>query len=157
MKAFVCGGLDARGVTTMTMEVRVARLLRAALGAVALGAFLTACHGPTAPEQTLPIGRWTGDGACLAVAETQCDVAVGCGHGQFPRPAVRADGTFDVDGTYRVEVGPISTDPPPPAHFSGSVRDGIVILTVVPSGGVPPRATFTMRPASAGRCPVPCL
>jgi hypothetical protein len=56
-------------------------------------------------------GRWTGDGACLSVADSGCNLAVGCGHGQFPRPTIRADGTFDVDGTYRIEAGPISIDP----------------------------------------------
>jgi hypothetical protein len=44
------------------------------------------------------------------VTDSGCNLAVGCGHGQFPRPTVRADGTFDVDGKYRIEVGPISID-----------------------------------------------
>src|SRR6266853_6417893 len=86
-------------------------------------ACLLACHGnPAGPsEKPLATGRWTGDGACLSVAGSGCNLAVGCGHGQFPRPIIRADGTFDIDGTYRIEVGPISIDPAPPGHFSGSV------------------------------------
>src|SRR5713101_1604795 len=60
---------------------------------------LLSCHGsPTAPgEALLATGRWTGDGACLAVSDTGCNLAVGCGHGQFPRPIIRSDGTFDID------------------------------------------------------------
>jgi hypothetical protein len=121
-------------------------------------ALVLACHGgPSSPSTSLPVGRWTGQGACLAVAEAQCNLAAGCGHGQFPRPAVRADGTFDVDGTYRIEIGPVSVDPPPPAHFSGSIKDDVVILTVVLSGGTLPRATYTLRSTTTGGCPVPCV
>src|SRR5579864_4322800 len=74
---------------------------------VACGSLL-GCHGsPSGPgEGPLANGRWTGEGACLSVTDSGCNLAVGCGHGQFPRPTVRADGTFDVDGTYRIEVGP---------------------------------------------------
>jgi hypothetical protein len=39
----------------------------------------------------------------------------------------RADGTFDADITYRIEVGQISIDPAPPA-FSGSVTGSGLIL-----------------------------
>src|SRR5712692_10175403 len=48
-----------------------------------------ACHrSPTGPDEVpLATGRWTGDGACLSVTETGCNLAVGCGHGQFPRPS----------------------------------------------------------------------
>src|SRR5260370_6780186 len=84
--------------------------------------FLTTCGTPTEPRATtLAAGRWVGSNACLSVTETTCDLSAGCGHGHFPKPTIRSDGTFDVDGTYRIEVGPISINPPPPAHFSGSV------------------------------------
>lgn len=119
-----------------------------------------ACHEtPTSPgERPLALGRWTGtDGSCLAVTETGCNLVVGCGHGQFPRPTVRADGTFDVDGTYRVEAGPISIEPPPPAHFSGSVTASRLTLRVVPTADSLPPASYSMAPASAGTCTVPCL
>src|ERR1700722_376449 len=94
-----------------------ARVLVVALAAC--GAML-GCHSSLSSphEGSLATGRWTGDGACLSVADTGCNLAVGCGHGQFPRPTVSADGTFEVDGTYRIEAGPISIDPAPPAHFS---------------------------------------
>jgi hypothetical protein len=119
---------------------------------------LLACHGsPTFPgEGPLPNGRWVAASACLSVTDTGCSLAVGCGHGQFPRPTIRADGTFDVDGTYRIEVGPISIDPAPPAHFSGSVTTSQLMLTVVGSGSLPP-ASYSMTPTTAGTCPIPCV
>lgn len=120
---------------------------------------LPACNrSPTGPDEgALAAGRWIGAGACLSVADTGCNLAVGCGHGQFPRPIIRADGTFDVDGTYRIEVGPISIDPAPPAHFSGSVGGSRLILNVVPGAASPPPASYSMTPTSAGTCPIPCV
>jgi hypothetical protein len=119
---------------------------------------LLACDGsPSSPgEDPLATGRWMGGGACLSVTEIACNLAVGCGHGQFPRPTVRTDGTFDVDGTYRIEAGPVSIDPAPAAHFSGSVTGSRMILTVVSTGSLPP-ASYSMTPTSAGTCPVPCV
>jgi cold shock CspA family protein len=92
-----------------------------------------------------------------SVTEPGCNLAVGCGHGQFPRPIIRADGTFDVDGTYRIEVGPVSTEPAPPAHFSGSITDSRLILTVIPTAGSLQPASYSMTPTGAGTCPVPCV
>ena len=119
--------------------------------------FLAACRSPTEPRSMpLAAGRWTGDGACLSVTDTACDLAVGCGHGQFPRPNIQSDGTFEVDGTYRVEVGPVAINPPPPAHFSGAVTGSTLTLHVVPSGSRPP-AMYSMRAGAPGNCPVPCV
>lgn len=114
-------------------------------------------HSPAGPgETTLENGRWTGDGACLAVADAGCDLVVGCGHGRFPKPVIRADGSFEADGTYRIEAGPASIDPPPPAHFSGSLTGSILLLRVVPSDPLP-AASYSLRPGSTGACPVPCV
>ena len=116
---------------------------------------LTACAMPTAPrEAALGLGRWTGDG-CLSVSADGCNFVAGCAHGQFPRPVVRVDGTFDVDGTYRVEAGPVSIEPAPPAHFSGSVSGDTITLTVTPQSLAPGR--YTLRATTAGTCTVPCL
>src|SRR5438094_10508612 len=122
-----------------------------------LGATLSGCQGSsTGPNQgPLANGRWTGDGGCLSITDVGCNLAVGCGHGQFPRPTLRADGTFDVDGTYRIEVGPISIDPAPPGHFSGAVTGSRLMLNVMPSGSLPP-ASYSMTPTTAGTCPIPC-
>jgi len=119
---------------------------------------LSACNrNPAGPsEGPLANGRWTGNGGCLSVTDSGCNLAIGCGHGQFPRPIIRADGTFDVDGTYRIEVGPISIEPAPAAHYSGVVIGSRLILNVTPSGSLPP-ASFSMTPTTAGTCPIPCV
>ena len=119
---------------------------------------LLACnHSPAGPsEEPLATGRWTGDGACLSVTDTGCSLAVGCGHGQFPRPIIRADGTFTVDGTYRIEIGPISIEPAPPVRFSGVMTGSRLTLSVMPSGSLPP-ASYAMTPTMAGTCPTPCV
>jgi len=128
---------------------------RAAL--VALIGIALSCGGtPNAPHAgPLGDGHWSGDGACLTVADT-CNLIAGCGHGVFPRPVVRDDGTFDGDGTYRIEIGPVSIDPPPPAHFSGSVSGSTLTLTVTPSGSLP-RTTYAMQSNAAATCGVRCL
>jgi hypothetical protein len=69
---------------------------------------------------------------------------------------IRADGTFDIDGTYRIEVGPISIEPAPLAHFSGVVRGSQLTLHVVPSGSLP-AASYSITPTTAGTCPIPCV
>jgi hypothetical protein len=137
------------------MRRRVARLFVVAL--VACGGLLACNRNPAGPsEGPLAAGRWTGEGACLSVTDTGCNLAVGCGHGQFPRPIIRADGTFDVDGTYRIEAGPISIEPAPPAHFSGVVTGSRLTLNVKPSGSLPPASYSTMS-TIAGTCPIPCV
>ena len=120
---------------------------------------VSGCHeSPTGPnEAPLAIGRWTGGSSCLSVTETACDLVVGCGHGRFPRPTLRADGTFDVNGTYRIEAGPISIEPAPPAQFSGSVRGSGLTLTVSPSVASLPPASYSMTLTGTGPCVVPCV
>jgi hypothetical protein len=107
---------------------------------------------------SLATGRWSGGtGQCLSVTETSCDFVAGCGHGQFPRPIVNADGTFDVDGTYRIEAGPISLNPAPPAHFSGSVDGSHLILTVKPTDPSQSTASYSLILSGTGTCAVPCV
>jgi len=148
---------------------RVARIVKLA-GA---GAWLTrmvaaglvcllvdACAGtPTQPrDSTLPAGRWTGDGGCLSVAVDGCDLVVGCGHGQFPPPVVHADGTFEVNGTYRIEVGPITISPAPPAMFSGVLRGQTLTLSVTPGDPSLRPASYVLQLTNAsGKCAVPCV
>ena len=118
-----------------------------------------ACGGtPADPsEGLLATGRWTGSGACLAVAENSCNLVIGCGHGQFPRVTVRRDGTFEVEGTYRIEAGPISIEPAPAAHFSGVVTGSRLMLTVVPTVDSLPVASYSMTLNGTGICSVPCV
>jgi hypothetical protein len=114
---------------------------------------------PTQPRETnLPTGRWSGDGACLSVAVDSCDLVVGCGHGQFPPPVVRPDGTFEVNGTYRVEVGPISINPAPPAMFSGVLRGQTLTLSVIPTDpSLRPVSSVLQLTNASGKCTVPCV
>ena len=121
---------------------------------------LCACTGtPAGPGETMvPTGRWSGDGACLSVTDEGCDLVVGCGHGQFPRPAVHPDGTYAADGTYRIEAGPISINPAPPAKFSGVLTASTLTVSVVPSDTSLRPASYTLRLTNgSGRCAVPCL
>jgi hypothetical protein len=123
-------------------------------------ATVCACAGtPAAPDDTLlPTGGWAGDGACLSITDRTCDLVAGCGHGRFARPTLRADGTFVVDGSYRIEAGPIGIDPAPPAKFSGVLNGDGLTLTVVPSAPSLPPVTYRLRPANAsGMCVVLCL
>src|SRR5262249_5155506 len=122
--------------TSIALQSRREKALRRAL--VALGSLcllVGACGGTPTEPSALPAARYagSGNGVCLLVAAAGCDLVAGCGHGQFPPPTVRADGTFDVDGTYRVEVGPISINPPPPAKFSGVLKGQTLTVTVTPS------------------------
>ncbi len=143
------------GVVVMKHNAHVLELV---LVAVLVGGLLACSRSTTSPSAgPLAIGRWTGGGACLSVTDVGCNLAVGCGHGQFARPIVRADGTFDADGTYRIEVGPISIEPAPPAHFSGSIAGSRLKLTVVPTAGLPLPASYSMTPTGAGGCPIPCV
>lgn len=124
---------------------------------VFIALFVISCGGSPTEPRTLRIadGRWTGDGACLTVRSGENNLVVGCGHGVFPAPEIRNDGTFDVDGTYRIEAGPISIDPPPPAHYSGSVTATTVTLTVRPASG--PAATYRLRMNANGQCGPACV
>jgi len=134
------------------------------LGAIALALSMVACHvSPTEPRPTaLADGRWSGDGACLLVRNANVyphtsTLTVGCGHGEFPTPDIRSDGTFDVDGTYRIEAGPVSIDPPPPAHFSGSLTNTTLTLTVRPSIATIAPATYKLQMNPGAQCSPPCV
>jgi hypothetical protein len=91
------------------------------------------------------------------VTEQTCDLIAGCGHGQFPRPTLRPDGSFDVDGTYRIEIGPVSIEPAPAAHFSGLLSGTTLTLRVVPGASGVSSASYTMKPGGTGICGVRCL
>jgi len=135
------------------------RAARSAIAVTVACCALAACgSNPNAPRPgPLADGGWSGGGACLSVAESGCNLTAGCGHGQFPRPTIRDDGTFDADGTYRIEAGPISNAPPPPAHFHGSLLGSTLTVTVVPSNGLL-TVTYVLSPsASGGSCGVACV
>jgi hypothetical protein len=131
--------------------------MRARIAVLALMCAVCSCsENPNAPHDgPLADGQWAGTGACLTIADS-CTMTSGCSHGVFPRPTVRDDGTFDVDGTYRVEIGPVSFEPAPSAHFSGSIVGSKMTLTVTP-GGTLPKATYTMKPDAVTTCGIRCV
>ncbi len=138
------------------MEAWLKRLI--ALGLVCF--LVEACgETPTQPhDMNLPTGRWAGDGACLSVTANACDLVVGCGHGQFSPPVVRADGTFEIAGTYRIEAGPVSVNPAPPATFSGVLKGQSLTLTVTPSDpSLRPASYVVLFTNGSGKCSVPCV
>lgn len=136
-----------------------ARLARGASAGLVSVLVVACTPTPTEPRDTvLPTGRWIGNGVCLSVTPTGCDLVAGCGHGQFPPPMVHADGTLEVDGTYRIEVGPISINPAPPATFSGVLNGQTSTLTVTPRDPSLRPATYVLQVTNgAGTCTVPCV
>lgn len=126
---------------------------------------LMACNGsPTEPRVgALAEGLWTGDnGVCLRVpAANQTPrtaiLTAGCGKGTFPTPDVSDAGTFEVEGTFRIEAGPVSNDSPPPAHYSGVLTNATLTLTVMPTAPSAQRTTFRLHPDPNGRCGPACL
>jgi hypothetical protein len=106
----------------------------------------------------LSTGPWSGDNVCLSVAVDGCDLVVGCGHGQFPQPVVHADGTFVINGAYRIEAGPVSINPAPPATFSGVLAGQSLTLSVTPSDPSLRPASYVLQLTNAsGKCAVPCV
>ncbi len=149
--------VDSEG-TTVSSSFSIGCLC-AGLAAGVLCTVTAGCGStPGAPAAMLAVGRWAATGACLSVAEAGCDLVIGCGHGQFPRPTIGSDGTFTIDGTYRVEVGPTSVNPAPPAHFLGTTIGGTLSITVVPSDPSVKPATYSLQLTNdANRCTVPCV
>ena len=145
---------------TSSQPARAGGWLREVIAVGIVCLLVDACAGtPTQPRSTgLPTGRWASDGVCLFVTVDGCDLVVGCGHGQFPPPVVRADGTFEVDGTYRIEAGPISIDPAPPATFSGVLAGQTLMLSVTPTEPSLQPASYVLQLTNAsGKCAVPCV
>lgn len=93
----------------------------------------------------------------MSIAPAGCDLLIGCGHGQFPFPTLASDGTFQIEGTYRIEAGPVSINPPPPALFSGVLKSQTLTLTVTPSDPSLQPATYVLQPTSGpAKCGVAC-
>lgn len=123
---------------------------------------LLACnHSPTEPRPlAIAAGKWSGDGACLVVGGGQPSMSTltaGCGHGSFPTPVIRSDGTFDADGTYGIEAGPVRPNPAPPAHYSGNLTSTTLTLKVVSSDPAIQPLTLRMHVDPNATCAPPCV
>jgi hypothetical protein len=120
--------------------------------------FAACAETPAQPrDTTLSTGVWTGDGCLSVSARDGCDFVVGCGHGHFPVPLVGTDGTFQVDGTYRIEAGPISIDPAPPAKFTGVVSGQTLTLTVAQRDGLRSVSYVLQLTSASGGCRTSCV
>jgi hypothetical protein len=92
------------------------------------------------------------------VAVEGCDLVAGCGHGQFPSPVIHADGTFEVNGTYRIEGGPVSINPAPPAMFTGVLKGEMLRLSVTPGDPSLRSASYVLQLINRTvKCAVPCV
>lgn len=132
----------------------ILKLLGATLVLILLG-----CNSNPTEPRTMVIakGTWSSDGACLFVRTTSITLVAGCGHGEIPTPMIRPDGTFETEGTYRIEAGPVSQDPPPPAHYSGVLTNTMLTLKVEPSVPSLSAATFVFRSDPKATCAPRCL
>jgi DNA-binding transcriptional MerR regulator len=142
----------------------VKKELQAILKILSVVLLLSCNHGPTEPRtRVIADGRWSSDGACLTVRSSpnvsphSITLIAGCGHGELPLPEIRDDGSFDVDGTYRIEAGPVSIDPPPPAHYSGVLTNTTLTLRVQPSNPSVPANTFVFHMDPNVTCAPRCL
>jgi hypothetical protein len=157
---FAAGGVVFRlggGACGPGQAAARSRLSFAVAATVFCGLAAACARMPSEPSR-LPIGQWSGGGACLSVADQGCDFVAGCGHGRFPAPEVARDGTFTVIGTYRIEAGPIGLDPPPPATFSGVVTGSTLALTIAPADTPARPMSYLLRlTGGSGRCGVLCL
>ena len=79
---------------------------------------------------TLTTGHWGANGVCVEVTNTGVSATNGCAFGNFPTPAVGADGHFEADGTLTSGGAAPPPGPPPPAHFSGVVQGTSMTLTI---------------------------
>lgn len=125
---------------------------------------LFACTGGPTEPRALAIagGRWSGNGACLVVPTDNYNPRIarltyGCYHGEFHVPDVRSDGTFEIDGTYGLVAGPASTNPLPPAHYSGTLTNTTLTFKVTPNDPSVPAATFHMNMDPNATCNPPCV
>jgi len=78
----------------------------------------------------LTTGHWGANGVCVEVSNTGVSATNGCAFGNFPTPAVGADGHFEADGTLTFGGPAPLPGPSPPAHFSGVVQGTSMTLTI---------------------------
>lgn len=88
---------------------------------------------PTSSASVLTAGRWAHNGYCMTVSplgDASVSVALQCGGGgSFSPPSIDGDGHFEVDGTFTYGSGACCPSPEP-AHYSGLVTNGTVVLTI---------------------------
>jgi hypothetical protein len=105
------------------------------------------------PPAFLSAGRWATPGTCMTVDDSGVAIVnTGCGVGHFPAPPViDPDGHFEADGTFI--TGPIPFGPQP-AHYSGVVDNGTLVLTI--RTGTTTIGPLTLQLGSTVPCPFLC-
>ena len=132
---------------------------------IALVGLLGACRESTTvpeAERQLVVGTWGGKNAGVIVDDSVAHAHIGCTFGNFRLPLATApDGKFAIDGEYMLRAYPIAIGPTLPARFTGTLRGGVLTLTVVVDDTVT-RKTETLGPVtvtfgrvpSLGPCPI---
>lgn len=116
---------------------------------------LAACT--TSPPDTLPGGKYGNGQVQMIVTAAGASVQFGCGSGTISGTIpLDSHGGFDVAGVYI--FGPIVVNPPDtPARYSGTLRQGILALTVTVEADPGP---FTLGPYAlvrdGGGSPIIC-
>lgn len=103
--------------------------------AVAAAIMLFACSSsgiaPAPSDGRLPLGTWGGDNAGMIVGDTAMHLHIGCTYGDVSgRIVLRANGHFDVTGSYMLRAYPIAVGPSVPARFTGQVEGSVTTVTV---------------------------
>jgi hypothetical protein len=79
----------------------------------------------------LALGQWGGDSAAMIVGDTAMHLHISCTYGDVSgRITLRANGEFDVAGSYLLRAFPVAIGPTMPARFTGRV-DGATATIVV--------------------------
>ena len=110
------------------------------------------------PPGTLQ-GQWGGDQLRLVIDAQGGRIFTGCADGSFSGPLrLAADGSFLIAGVFdQHQPGPQLADEAAaraPARFSGEVRNGVMVLSILPAGAQQAQI-FTLRqgqPAKIVRC-----
>jgi hypothetical protein len=83
---------------------------------------LLATTAGAAPRQ-LAMGPYNANGIRVNVGEKKATVELGCASGEFARPNLKADGSFEAQGTMETDLV-IMNKKPQPAKFSGRLESG---------------------------------
>lgn len=127
-----------------------------ALTGLCLGSVDT-CGTGTDTGVPIPIGTWGGDNAGAYVEETGMHLHIGCTLGDAPRPAITADGRFEVTGEYNVDAYPVNLGQVHPARFYGTLRGIALKVTVELTDThqiVGPATLYLNKEPQMGPCPI---
>lgn len=140
------------------------RLYWISAGIIAAGILGCSSGGPFPPysDHVLALGTWGGDSAGMIVSDTAMHLHISCTYGDVSgRVPVGGDGRIDAAGSYMLRAYPVAVGPTVPAHFTGRVVGGTVLMTVTVDDTVkhttvvrgPVKMTYGAAP-KLGPCPI---